>query len=357
MSSGIDVIYKKKDVVGIDIGSTTIKAVQLRKKGNLVKLVGYGVIITPKGALENGVIVDPKKISEVISKLIKEPKMGKFTAERVASSLPETKIFTRIIKLPNMPHKEIEEAVKWEIDQYIPTPSKELNFDWKNLESTDSKGEKTQEIMIVAAPKKIVDSYLELFKDLNLELFSLEMSLGSITRAMVSNKNKDEIILIVDIGGDSTNIAIFDHSLRVSGSIPIGGNNFVQSLSAVSGKDEKISKDLIRKCDIKDKENCKTILASIDKDLEPIAEEVKKLIKYYLGKKDDKAKIERLLVSGGCATVAGLADTLGEKVSLKAEIGNPWANISIYPLKPIPKKEAAKYTNAVGLALKGIIDE
>lgn len=356
MSSKIDLIYKEKDVVGIDIGSTSIKAVQLKKTGKLVKLVGYGSTPTPKNTIADGVITDPKKIAESTSKLLKTPKMGRFTATRVASSLPETKIFTRIVKLPVMPKKETNEAVKWEIDQYIPTPENELYHDWKTLENADNKG-KNQEVMIVAAPKKIVDSYLEVFKILNLELFSLEMSLGSVSRAMVSNKNKDEIILIIDIGGDSTNIAIYDKSLRVTGSIPLGGNNFNKSLALITNTDEKKSKEMITKCDIKDKKNYQTIISAINKDLSSISDEVKKLIKYYTDLEDRKNKIEKALVSGGCASVAGLTETLGKKISLKTTIGNPWENISIYPLKPIPKKEASRYTNAVGLALKGISDE
>lgn len=354
MGNKIDLIYKNKSVIGLDIGSSSIKAVQLKKQNNLVRLIGYGSIETPKDVVTEGVITDPKKLSEIIKKLISDPKMGKFTAVRAASSLPETKIFTRIINLPDLSKRELDEAVMWEVDQYIPTPVNELYVDWQIVGELETKKEKNIEVMIVAAPRKIVDSYLETFNILGLELFSLEMGLGSVSRAMVSNKEKDEKIVIVDIGGDSTSIAIYDQTLRVTGSIPIGGSAFLNSLA---GKDSN-TESLIQKCEKGDQKSCKIVNEAVDETLGSIPDEVTKLIKYYSDLKDkEKNNVSRALICGGGASIPGLASALEKKIGIPVEVGNPWSNISIYPLKPIPKKEASRYTNAVGLALKGIVND
>lgn len=356
MNPKIDLVYKKRDVVGVDIGSAFIKVVQLKKNRNLVRLVGYGSLETPKDSYADGEIKDPKKVAEELKKLLSNPKMGRITARRVASSLPETKIFVRIVQLPEMSKKEVDEAVFWEVDQYIPTPTNELYFDWQILsKGTDEKGKQIQEIMIAAAPKKLVDSYLEVFKIAGLELYSLETSLSAVSRAMVSSKSKDEIVLIIDIGGNATNIAIFDQNLKVTGSIPLGASSFLESVSANTKTDKEKSQNIILKCEDNDQSACKTVISAIQGNLTSISDEVKKLIKYYTDLKEkEKKNIARILICGGSASIPGLFEDLGKKVGINAEIGNPWTNISVYPLKPIPKREAARYTNAVGLALKGI---
>lgn len=359
MDLKLDLIYKKKDVVGIDIGSTSIKAVQLKKRGRLVKLIGYGSCPTPADAIKDGVITDPKMVAESITKLLSQPKMGHTTAKRIASSLPETKIFTRIIKLPEMTKKELNEAALWEVDQYVPTPTEELYFDWQIVaHGKDTKGNIEQEVMIVAVPKKIVDSYLEVFKIAGLEIFSLEMSLSAISRAMVSNKKQNEIFLLADIGGEATNIAIYDQNLRVTGSIPVGSSALYQSLSGKAGLDAKKTTDLISRCETGNKDACKTFLDAVSGNIDTIVDEIKKLIKYYSELKGESiGKIEKTLVCGGLASLPGLVEEIGNRIDLKAEIGNPWTNISIYPLKSIPRKETVMYTNAVGLALKGLENE
>src|SRR3989304_6844252 len=108
MNPKIDLVYKKKDVVGVDLGSAFIKVVQLKKNRSLVRLIGYGALETPKESLADGEIKDPKKVAEELKKLLANPKMGRITARRAASSLPETRIFVRIIQLPEMSKKEID---------------------------------------------------------------------------------------------------------------------------------------------------------------------------------------------------------------------------------------------------------
>lgn len=333
MDYKLDLIYKKKDVLGLDIGSTSVKIAQLKKKKGRIHLAGCSAQDLDFDPFDDGVISDPKRMAEVIKGLLKQPKWGKFSAKRVAVSIPETKIFTRVLELPKMSEEELKEAINWEADQYIQIPTKELYIDWEIIGPIKRGKENVNEILMVAVPKKIVESYLETLKILKFEPFWVEMNLQAVTRAMISNKSKDEAIIVVDIGGSSSGIAVFDHKIKITGSIPFGGSNIVDT---TNDKKKKI----------------------VFPEAGSLADEIKKLIDYYENKKEQVGKkITKVILCGGSASHPGITEEIGEKIKIPVEVGNPWVNISTYPLKPVPKSESPRYANAIGLALMGVIDE
>lgn len=345
-----DPVWKHKDVLGLDIGSKFIKVVQLRKKKNLVKLVGYGKIEVPENYIIEGIVSEPEKLAEVIKDLIKNKVWGEITATRVNTSLPESKIFTRVLTLPKMNEKEIEEAVTWEASQSVPMAITDLYLDWKIIGPSEI-DPKNVEVIFAAAPKAIVNSYLQLFKTLGFEPFSIETSLSAIIRAMIPTKHTKETLMVIDLGGNSTNLAIFDHVIRVTGSILVGGDDVTQKVAIAAGVDEAEAQKLKKS---KNEEQIVKIREAVDSELTEITKEADRIINYYSEKVKKDKPISKVFVCGGEANIPHLTDFVSEKLGVPAEIGNPWVNISIYPIKPVPKSEAPSYTNAVGLALVGL---
>jgi type IV pilus assembly protein PilM len=349
----VDPIWKSKEVLGIDVGTKSIKVVQLKKKGKLTKLVGYGKIEVPENFIIEGIIAEPEKLAELLKDLFKTKVWGKITAIRVNASLPESKIFTRAISLPHMSEKERGDAIVWEASQSIPMALSDLNLDWQVVgpSITDPKSD---EIIYAAAPKSIVNSYLQLFELLGLEIFGMETSLTAIARAMIPLNTKNETILVIDLGSETTNMAVVDQILRVTGSTPYGGEHITDriatALGVTKGEAEKIKVS-------KAVENQKKIREAIDLELTEITKEADRIVRYYNEKISKDNAITKILVSGGGANLPGVTEILTEKLGIPAAIGNPWANISVYPIKPLPKNEAVAYTNAVGLSLVGVMDE
>jgi type IV pilus assembly protein PilM len=350
----VDPIWKVKDVVGIDVGTRAIKIVQLKKKGKLTKLVGYGKIDVPENFIIEGIIAEPEKLGEMIKKLFAgENLWGKITATRVNASLPESKIFTRTLTMPHMTEKERSDAIFWEASQSIPMALSDLNLDWQVI-GPNLSDPKSDEIIFAAAPKSIVNSYLQLFDQLGLEVMGLETSLSAITRAMVPFKEKKETILVMDMGSDTTNMAIFDQIIRVTGSTTVGGDHVTSKIAEALG----VTKEEAEKLKVgKEVEKQTKIREAIDVELTEITKEADRIIRYYNEKINKENSVTKILLSGGGANLTGITEMLTEKLGIAAIVGNPWSNISVYPIKPLPKNEAIAYTNAVGLALVGIVNE
>jgi type IV pilus assembly protein PilM len=348
----IDPIWQKKDILGMDIGTGFLKVVQLKKKGLLTKLVGYGKMAIPENYIIEGIIAEPEKLAELTKNFFAKDVWGSITAKRVCTSLPESKIFTRTITLPHMNGKDLEQAVNWEASQTIPMSMSDLYLDYRVIgPSLDDP--KNDEIIYAAAPKAIVDSYIQFFDILGFEVESIETSLTAIIRAAVSKKNSKEVVLVVDIGGKTTSLAVFDGVVRLTGSTLVGGEHITSRIAEGLNIDEKEAEKI-------KKQKSTDILKlrqAFDIEVTMITKEAGKMISYYQKNKVKANPVTRAILCGGSASLTVLADVFKEKLGIDIDIGNPWTNISIYPLKSVPKDEAPTYTNAVGLALLGVNDD
>jgi type IV pilus assembly protein PilM len=348
----IDPIWKKKDIVGFDIGTDSLKVVQLERRGKLTKLVGYGKLEIPENYIIEGIVTEPEKLSELTKKFLASGVWGKITAKRVCTSLPESKVFTRTITLPHMTGNELADAVNWDASQTIPMAMTDLFLDWQVIgPSIDDP--KNDEIIYAAAPKAIVNSYLQFFEQLGMEIDSVETSLTAIIRSVVSRKNKDALLL-VDIGGKTTNLAILDHVIQVTGSTLVGGDHITKRISEAFGVDEKEAEKIKKKESADEKAK---IREAVDAEVTDITREATKMINYYEDERKAKKLISKVVICGGSASLSAIVEIFKEKLGISAEIGNPWSNISVYPLKSVPKEDAPAFANAVGLALLGVSDD
>jgi type IV pilus assembly protein PilM len=334
--------------LGLDIGTSAIKFVQLKNAGKLTKLIGHGRFNVPKNYIIEGIVTEPEKLAKELKEIFKKPPWGKITAKRLIASLPESHLFTRVLDLPKIKEKDLEEAIKYEVDQSIPAAATDLYVDWEIIKETNDK----TTIFLAAAPKSIVDSYVQLSKELEMEPLALEISLSAIARAMISNKDNVEPVIILDLGGQTSNMGVFDTSLRVTGSHPIGGTTAKNLLISNLGLSEKEAENAIRTAFQKDDKTSQ----AVKDEFERLAIEVVKLKDYFL-ENNPNAKINKILLCGGVAYLEGLTDFFNRKTALEAKVGNPWVNISIYPLKPVAKDESPSYATAIGLCLRGFQDE
>jgi type IV pilus assembly protein PilM len=343
-----DLIYHHKETLGLDIGTSSVKFAQLKQSGKLTKLVGYGKLSIPENIIIEGVIAEPEKLAEILAKNFTEPPWGKITAKRVIASLPESRLFSRVLELPIANPKDIEEAINYEVEQSIPIPASDLYIDWQVIEEKKEKSV----IFLSAAPRAIVNSYVQLFEMLKVEPIAFEISMAAIARSMVSNKVAIEPVIILDFGGDTTNLAVFDSNLRVTESHPVGGDTIKQRLIKETEVDEKEASKVIHEGLLGQSKGADII----KEETEKIVDEIKKMIDYYSDNNGGK-QISKVLLCGGLGFLPGLPEFIKSKINIDSKIGNPWVNISIYPLKPVPKEEAPGYAAAIGLCLRGFSDD
>ena len=347
---------------GIDIGSRQIKAVQLAKHGKLIKLVGYGVVDIPPNSITEGIISDPEALAKAVQGIYTGATWGKINAHQVAASLPEAKVFTHVLQLPAMSDAELASAVQFETEQYIPVPISDLYLDYRAIDIEAGKSDQpgTKNILLVAAPKSIVNSYLQLFELAGLEVRSLEISLQAVVRAMIASQKTGETSLIVDFGSYETAMTVYDKAIRLTGSAPLGGENLTAALMTTLKVSYEEANEIKQKFGIAPSDLQPKILAAVEPTLTTIVGEMRKIIKFYQErdqKDDDWPKIKTVVLSGGSASMPGIVEYLAERLEVSTAVGNPWANISTFPLKPVPKSVAPMFTTAIGLALREFDNE
>ena len=343
---------------GLDISDKFLRIIKLTKKRDNLALESFGKTKIPMGIIEKGEIKKPKKLAIIIRQALEEVNGKKIKTKYVTLSLPEGKSFLDVFKIPILEKEEIEETIKFEIENYIPLEIEQVYFDFEKIKTKDNQ-KRYQEVLVAATPKKIVDPYLETLKQAGLRPLALEIESLSTVRALIKKNAELDPLLIVNIGEDKTSFIIFfGRSLRFTSTIPISS----QILTMAISKSLKIKLDEAEL--LKSKEGLigkKSVFDAMIPCLTDLTDQIKNHLGYYrsrnIGGKGAKPpkKLEKILICGSGANLKGLVNFLSSNLKIEVEIGNPWINILKEEVKEVPKlsfKKSLGYTTALGLALK-----
>lgn len=333
--------------VGIDIGSKTIKIVELEKEGKTFKLLASGAVgyqgVPPSQAKDDKELV---VLSDVLRKLHKEAHVR---GRNVAIALPESLVFTRTIKFPSLTDQEVESAVKWEAEQYIPIPLSEAIVEHQIIErSEDAQGGVT--VLLVASPRTLVEKYIKLIQGAGLTTVGVETEVLALCRALAPDTGT---VLLLDFGAASTVVAIVkDSTVRFSRSIPTAGEAFTRALSQSLGIEyqqaEAYKKTYGLSADLEGK-----VKASLAPVFNLVAEEIKKAIHFYQTEEKGEAP-KSVIVSGGTSSMPEAISTLTNLLGIEVATGNPFAKVSVdAQTSKRLANYASLYSVAVGLALRG----
>lgn len=357
--------------LGVDIGTTGIRLVELRMEGGKQGLVNYGHLesedyLSLGGTSGNKKLVDNTYLSH--DKIVADLKevimaMG-IGAKKIAMSLPISSAFSSVINLPNIQEEDVNRAVNFEARKYIPIPLEEVSYGWSIIYSGKSdvsaaKNEKNNrneksgiKVLIVAIPKDIAIKYLNIAQSLNLDLISLETESFPLARSLADGKKG--VFTIVDIGSKTTSITIVeDGIILASHSVSnIGGLEITNILSHGLNIDPKRAEALKRDIGLKFSGADKKVSEIMMPIVSVIASDIKKINETYT--RDYGKEIDRIILTGGSASLPGIVDFFKNELKVNVEIGNPWKTVS-FEEKLLPKlaEIAPQFSVAVGLALRG----
>ncbi len=342
----VPLIYHDRPIFGFDLGSRTAKLIQLKPAGKNMQVLGYGYANFPGDAIVEGIIVDPKEIATALEPLMKQMSYGHITSTRVAASLPVAKVFTRVLELPPMNPADLGAAVRLEAEQYIPVPLPDLYIDYEIIETQQEQ----IQVLMVAAPRAIVDSYIKLFDLMNLEVSFIESSLSAVTRAIIASTPLAKPTLVADIGSNSIDLTVHDKMIRLTDTIALGGDTLTTQLVSDLQITREQANEIKFKFGLGPSGLQPKIQASLKKPLTTIANEIRRVMKYYLDRGANKRPIEVLMISGGSASMPGLVDYLSKELNIQVIIADPWAGLTVKHLQAVSKFDAPMYTTAIGLA-------
>lgn len=343
------VFYREKPVFGFDLGHNTLKIMQIDSSGKESLVTGYGHIEFDPIAIENGKIVDVEVIAKQAHTLVTKHLVGRLGARRVAASLPVAHTYNRILTLPQMDKTDLQQAVLLEAEQYIPMAAKDLYIDFEVAHTSGDR--KETEILLVATPKAIVDSYIKLFDLLGLELTLLETSINAVSRAVQNADNTGVPTLIIDFGSISSDLSVFDKTVRVTGTAEGGGETITELISKELKVTTRQAYTIKTRYGLNAGKKQAEILKALDPLLKKLLSEIKKMTRFYEDRASSKRKIEQIIILGGGANLPGLSTFLTDKVRLPTRLVDPWQNLSFGNLQPPHKLETTLYTTAAGLAL------
>ena len=345
---------KKLEAFGLDISNASIKVLELSREGDGFFPSAYANFDLPKTNQPNHFSLDEEKLAENIVRAVQ--KAGKIRSKYVVASVPESRSFVRVLKLPKMDPSELGGAIPWELEQDIPVPVEQVYVSWEVLGEVEGK----LSVLVNAALKEYVDYLSAALKKANLKPAAIELESQSTIRAVIGEQEQSHSVLLLDIASVQTSFVIVVRGkIEYTSSIPIAGNALTESLMRnlnISNTDAEKLKKSLGAGDTNPK-----VKAALTPILENIVEEMKKVIRYY----EEHAglnRVDKILLSGGSAKLAGLTEFVISRLSadsakslVKVELVNPWTNLGLKDGSKLPKAvEMIDYSTVVGLALLGI---
>jgi type IV pilus assembly protein PilM len=351
-------LKRAKPVVGLDIGSSTVKAVELRPAGKGFKVTAFGVEPVPADSIVDGAIIDGGGVADAIRRLLD----GKaFKAKDVAASLSGNAVIVKKISLPTMTEAELSESIYWEAEQYIPFDIQDVNLDYQILNpGTSEEANGTMEVLLVAAKKEKVADYTGVISQAGRVPVLVDVDAFALQNAYEVNYGLDpnEVVVLLNAGASAVNINILSGQQSLfTRDISTGGNAYTEAVqkelnlpfesAEQAKKGEPIDGVTI--------EEVRTVITAMTDNL---LLEIQKTFDFYKASATTD-RIDRILLSGGACAVDGFAAALEERFNSPVEMFDPFRKIAFDTQKlGVEDRDrlAPMAAVAVGLALRKVGD-
>lgn len=334
-------------IFGLDIGSSFIKVAQVRSRGSDRTLAAAGSVLTSGDGIKSETPLQLKQLAEAVKLCVKNSKID---GNRCAVSIIESQAVTRLIELPNLTDKELSAAINFEADQYIPLPIKDVNLQYKVLSRPQSGSDGKMQVLLIAAPKRVIDKYLQVVSLAGLNLTAIETESSSLARAL-SGPN-DPPSLIVSMGALSTELILVKAgNVFVTRSIATGGITLNKTIMAEFNLTQAQAEEYKMAYGILEDKLSGKIANILKPVFEIIVGEILKAAE-YTKIHTESAQLYRIIICGGGAYLPGLAEYLTEKTSVEVSLGDPWANFKKEGLILKIPGQGSFYSVATGLALR-----
>lgn len=338
-----------KGTLGLDIGSHSIKLVEIAKDKTSVTLLAAGSTPTPPKALTSQVEADLQALAVSVQKLIKD---SGAKSDTVNIALPESQVFTRVITVPQLSSRELASAIKFEAEQYVPLPLDQVNLDYTVLRDSKETGLNSMEVLLVAGPKALIEKYMTIMEYLEMNVNAIETEIIAASRALVRSVPNVKSVMIISIGVKTTDLAILRNGvLTFTRSISAGGEALTRSIAQKFGFEFTQAEEYKKAYGVEADKVEGKILASVKPILDTIIGETKRAVAFYQQKYRDET-IDTILLNGGTARLPGMVVYIAEQVGIETQLANPWVGIIKDSRFNVLDAEGPSFGIAVGLALR-----
>ena len=321
---------KKKGLVGVDIGSSAIKVVELKlggKGGNEYQLANLGLEPLPPEAIVDGAIMDSGAVIDAIQRLFTAQKIK--TSE-VATSVSGNAVIVKKISLPQMTTEELAESIHWEAEQYIPFDIQDVSLDYEVVEGGGSGG--NMDVLLVAVKKDKIGDYTSAISQAGKNPSIVDVDVFALQNCYEVNYGIDagRVVALLNVGASIMNINITKGATSIfNRDIAVGGNQYTDAIQ----KDLNLSFDQAEalkkgaRVEGANPDNLQPILQAVS---ENIALEIQKTFDFFKATSSED-RIDRIFLSGGTAKVKGLQELLADRFDAGVELLNPFNSVTYNP--------------------------
>jgi type IV pilus assembly protein PilM len=345
---------KSKLAVGLDIGSSSVKLVQLREKKGGYALQAFGTTRLPPETIVDGALMNSSAVVQAIQDLVAEHKVK---AKEIAIGVRGHSVIIKKISLPRMSQEELDESIQWEAEQYIPFDVKDVNIDTQIL-TPDGDGAGQMDVLLVAAKKDMINDYTSVCAEAGLAATVVDVDAFAVQNAYEASYDlaPGETVVLINVGAAVTNINILaSGTTTFTRDVTMGGNSFTEEIQ----KQLNISYDEAEALKVGGQgESDAVVPQEVERVMQGVAEqlagEIQRSLDFYAATAADN-RISRVFLSGGTARIPALFKVIEQRAAVPVEILNPFKAIEIDNRRFDPMaltNSAASAAVAVGLALR-----
>jgi type IV pilus assembly protein PilM len=346
---------KKKSVAGLDVGSSSIKVVELDGKMNSLNLVSLGFENLPDDTVVDGQIMELNSVSEVIQNVCKDHQIK---SNQVVTSVSGHSVIIKNIVLPQMSREELEESIDWHAEEHIPYDLSDVSLDYH---VTDEDQESTQ-VLIAACKRERLDNIKQAIQLSGKQPVVIDVDTFALQNCYEVNYQPDEsqIVTLLNIGASTMNVNIVRGSNSLfTRDITVGGSQFTDILQRSLGfsfqQAEAVKRGVTDGVEDIDEKAIEPLMNNVT---EMVAMEIQKTFDFYRATTDeDELAVEKILISGGGSKLVGLAEDLSGRLELPVEVLDPFRQIKVDTRKFDPdylSEIMPEMAVAVGLAIRGV---
>jgi type IV pilus assembly protein PilM len=346
---------RSKGLVGLDIGSSAVKAIELKPAGKGYRVAAIGVEPVPPDSIVDGAIIDSAAVADAVRRLFSNKQ---FRAKDVAASLSGNSVIVKKITLPLMSEQELAESIYWEAEQYIPFDIQDVNLDYEIIDAgTGPNSQGTMEVLLVAAKKDKIADYTNVITQAGRTPVIVDVDAFALQNAYEANYGFDPatVVVLLNAGASAININIVSGSQSVfTRDVSLGGNAFTEAVQKELNLPFEAAEQLKKgqSVDGLSYEEARPVLKAMTDN---VLLEVEKTFDFFKATASND-HIDRIVLSGGASRVEGFSEALRERFETPIDQFDPFKQVmfDVKKLGIAAEEMAPLAAVALGLALRRV---
>jgi type IV pilus assembly protein PilM len=337
-----------KRTVGLDIGSSAVKVVELDHTADQPALVRFGSLSLLPEAIVDGEIMDRQLVHEAITNLMESRQIRN---REVVTAVSGRAVIVKKILMDRLSEEDAKEAIQWEAEQHVPYDVNDVSLDFQIIDPNIE--QKKMQVLLVAAKKDMIQSHADILREAGLTPRIIDVDSFAIQNAVEANYDlaPNEVVALINIGAEITNVNIVRNQVpHFTKDLSVGANSFVEGIQRRHNVSQADALNALRG----KSSGAIDVAPIVQATCEDLSVQLDRAIA-FLKSAGDAERVDRIMLSGGSARVPGLADFLNQRHQVPVEIVNPLQRLQVEPglfLGESAESVGPVLTVAIGLALR-----